>query len=143
MPVTSKFTSGIFDKRKSEQELRNAISRATRIFAAYVPQQQVQETHTGVLYKRASGAGFRRSHRASARGQRPAPDTGKLLKSTTHKMTGELTGEVTTVAKRGGFDYAAQLENKMGRPIQDHPKDIKKAQEILDREAIRALKKLG
>ena len=142
MPVSTKFTSKIFDKRAIEQELRNAISRATRAFAAYVPQQQINETHTGKLYKRAGGRGFSRSHRASARGQRPAPDTGKLLKSTTHKMTGELTGEVTTVAKRGGFDYAAQLE-KIGRPIQHAPSDRKKAQEILDREAERALKKLG
>ena len=142
MPVSTKFTSKIFDKRATEQELRNAISRATRAFAAYVPQQQINETHTGKLYTRAGGRGFSRSHRASARGQRPAPDTGKLLKSTQHKMTGELSGEVTTVAKRGGFDYAAQQE-KIGRPIQHAPSDHKKAQEMLDREAERALKKLG
>jgi hypothetical protein len=120
----------------------NAISKSIREFAAYVPDQQIKGKASGKLYKRSGGKNFRRSHRASAKGQRPAPDSGKLSRSTKHKMTGRLSGEVTTIAKSRNFDYASQLQEKMDRPIQNAPEDLKKAQEILDRNAEKAVKSL-
>ena len=57
-------------------------------------------------------------------------------------MTGALKGEVTTIAKSGGFDYAEHLQNKMDRPIQDALEDLKTAQKLLDKNAEDALNKL-
>jgi hypothetical protein len=142
MPTTIKLTSPIFDKSKRNQALSNAVGKTVREFAAYVPQQQAEGPHTGKVYRRKGGLGFRRSHRASATGQRPAPDTGKLLRSTKHKKTGQFSGEVTTIAKNKGFDYASQLQEKMNRPIQDAPEDLRQAQKMLDRNGEAAIKKL-
>lgn len=142
MPVEIKLGK-FFDKAKRHQVLSNAISKTTREFAAYVPQEQAESNASGHLYKRTGGKTFRRSHRASAKGQRPSPDTGKLIKSTRRKMTGTFSGEVTTIAKKGNFDYADQLQNKMDRPIQNAPKDLKKAQQLLDKNGEAALSKLS
>jgi len=130
-----KLNSGIFDKAKRNAAASSAVNKAAVEYARYVPEQQIESKPTGKLYKRKRGATFTRSHRASAKGQRPAIDTGKLLRSTKHKKTGPLTAEVTTVAKDKGFDYASRLENKMNRPIQNAPKDIKAAQSILNKNA--------
>lgn len=140
MPVTYTL-SGIFDNAKVKQAASNAISKTLVEFAAYVKKEQVESTPTGRLYRRKSGSNFRRSHRASAKGQRPAIDSGKLLNSTKKNKVSELKGEVTTIAKRDGFDYASQLE-KMGRHIQDDPKDIKKGEELLRKNVEAQLAKL-
>lgn len=142
MPTRINLGSGIFDKAKRRQATSNAISKTLVEYARYVPVQQIESKPTGKVYKRKGGRGFTRSHRASARGQRPAPDTGKLSRSTKHKKTGELKGEVTTIAKNKGFDYSAHLENDLGRPIQNAPADIKAAQDILIKNAEAAIAKL-
>lgn len=142
MPTTIKLTSGIFDKGKRNQAFENAVGKTVREFAAYVPEQQIKGPHTGKIRTKGHGRGFKHSHRASARGERPAPDSGKLLNSTKHKKTGAFSGEVTTVAKNKGFDYAAQLQEKLDRPIQDDPRDIKAGQEMLVRNAVAAIKSL-
>lgn len=142
MPVSIKLTSGIFDKSKRDAAASNAVSKSVREFAKYVPEQQIKGKASGKLYRRRGGKNFRRFHRASARGERPAVDTGKLSKSTRHKMTGKFSGEVTTIAKSGSFDYADQLQNKMDRPIQDAPEDIRTAQQILDKNGLAAMNKL-
>lgn len=141
MPVSIQLGQ-FFDKAKRDKAFSNAVSKTIREFAAYVPEQQIKSKASGKVYERRGGKNFRRFHRASARGQRPAPDTGKLSRSTKHRMTGQFSGEVTTIAKRGGFDYADQLQHKMDRPIQDAPEDLKKAQELLDKNAEAALSKL-
>lgn len=141
MPVTYKLGK-IFDKAALTRAASKAVEKSAKEFAAYVPEQQVRSTHSGRTYKRKSGKGFTRSHRASAKGERPAPDTFKLTKGTKAKMTGTLRAEVTTVAKNGSFDYASQLENKMGRHIQNAPEDLRKAQELLDKNGALELSKL-
>lgn len=142
MPVAITLTSPIFDKAKRHQSAGNAVGKTIREFAAYVPRQQVEGKPSGNVYRKGGGRGFRRSHRASAKGQRPAVDSGNLIRSTKHKKTGQLSGEVTTTAKRNGFDYASQLQNKMDRPIQDAPEDLKAAQEMLNRNGEAAMAKL-
>ena len=141
MPVDIKLGK-FFDKAQRDQAFSSAVSKTVREFAAYVPEQQIKSTPTGKTYKRKGGASFQRFHKASAKGQRPSPDTGKLTRSTRHKMTGKFSGEVTTVAKSKGFDYASQLQENMDRPIQDAPEDIRTAQRLLDKNAEAALNKL-
>jgi HK97 gp10 family phage protein len=69
---------------------------------------------TGRLYKRRTV-----SHRASAPGEAPASDTGRLVNSITAFNNGG--GEAMTIAGRGTVIYAAMLEfgtSKMGaRPF--------------------------
>jgi hypothetical protein len=142
MPVEIKL-SGFFDKTKRDNAASQAVKKSVREFARYVPEQQIKSKPSGKLYRRRGGKNFRRFHRASARGERPAVDTGKLSKSTKHKMTGTFSGEVETVARSNNFDYASQLENKMGRPIQNAKQDVREAQAILDKNAEREMRKLG
>lgn len=59
-------------------------------FVALAPQkvrirmrQKLGESKSGRLYSRKRGEGFRRSHRASAQGEAPATDSGKLGRSLT------------------------------------------------------------
>jgi hypothetical protein len=140
MPVTINFTSGIFDKAKRNAAATQAISKSVREFAKYVPEQQIKSKPSGRLYRRRGGKGFRRFHRASRSGQRPAVDTGKLTKSTKGRMTGQFKGQVVTYATNDGFDYASFLQFEMNRPIQID--DDKAAQEILDRNAEKEMAKL-
>lgn len=137
MPVTTKFTSAIFDKQKLRRALSGVPMKAAERFAEYVPEQQNKETHSGKV-RRYKG----KSHRASAKGERPAKLTGRLNRSTKAKKTGELKAEVTTIAKSKGFDYPAHLEGKMDRPIQNKPIDVKTAKRMLDEEAEKVLKRL-
>jgi hypothetical protein len=140
MPVEIKLGK-FFDKSKRDQACSNAVSKTVREFARYVPEQQIKSKPTGKLYRKKGGKGFRRYHRASRSGQRPAVDTGKLTKSTKGRMTGKLTGQVVTYATNDGFDYASFLQFEMNRPIQID--DDKVAQQMLDKNAEAALKNLA
>lgn len=137
MPVSVKL-GPIFDKAKLTQALSNAVTKTLVEYAEYVRTEQKESQPSGKVYRRKGGKGFRRSHRASAKGQRPAIDSGKLLNSTKHKKTGQLKGEVTTIAKSKGFDYAEHLQEKMGRPIQDD-RDAKVGEKMLKKNAEAAL----
>lgn len=141
MPVEIKLGK-FFDKSKRDSAVSSGIKKTIREFAAYVPEQQIKGKPSGKLSRRRGGKNFRRFHRASARGERPSPDSGKLTRSTKHKMTGTLSGEVTTIAKSGNFDYAEQLQEKMDRPIQNAKQDVKAAQNMLDKNVEAALSKL-
>lgn len=141
MPVEIKLGK-FFDKSKRDSAVSSGIKKTIREFAVYVPEQQIKGKPSGKLYKRRGGKNFRRFHRASARGEKPSPDSGKLTTSTKHKMTGTLSGEVTTIAKSGNFDYAEQLQEKMDRPIQNAKQDVKAAQNMLDKNVEAALSKL-
>lgn len=152
MPVTYKL-SGIFDKRKLNAALKEAMGKTLDEFAEYIPEQQRKSVPTGKLYKKGSFSGRNKIggvkasgrgtkvHRASARGQRPAIDTGKLNRSTKKKRLGAFKGEVTTVAKNKGFDYAEHLQEKMDRPIQDE-RDAKVGEKMLQANMEKALAKL-
>lgn len=140
MPRTViKLDSRIFDKTARSQDMSNAVSRAIKRFARYVPEQQEKSKPSGKTYKRRGGTSFRRSHRASTKGQRPAIDSGQLHGSTRAVKTGNFTGEVTTVAKSKGFDYAAQQE-KIGRHIQNKPEDTKMAEKMLAEEGEKVIR---
>jgi hypothetical protein len=134
-----KLDSLIFDKARREQALTAAVSKTTVQFAASTAEKMVEGPQTGILYGRRRGRDFTRSHRASAKGQRPAVDSGNLLHSIKHQMAGAFTGEVTTIVP-GPFDYAAQLQDKMSRPIQSD-EDAKEAETLLAANCKEALDK--
>lgn len=141
MPVSIKLDA-IFDKTKRDRAASGAVKKAAKRFTVYVPDQQKKSKATGKIRRRGSGRGFTHSHRASAKGQRPAIDSGKLLRGTKDKVISQFVVEVTTIAKREGFDYADHLQNKMDRPIQDAPEDLKAAQRMLDEEGEKAMRSL-
>jgi hypothetical protein len=142
MPVQIKL-GGFFDKAKRDAAASNAVRKAIREYARYVPEKQIKSKPTGKLYRRKGGKGFIRSHRASRSGQPPAVDTGKLIRSTVPRMLTNLKGQVVTFAMTpDGFDYASFLEFEMNRPMQHSPEDVKAAQEILDKHAAAEMGKL-
>jgi hypothetical protein len=128
MPVQIKLKAGIFDRVFRAKAVEAAVSLTAKQFAEYVPQQQIKSKPTGKTDRRKG-----RTHRASARGQRPAPDTFKLARSTKAKKIGTYSWEVTTAAKRDGFDYAEHLQEKMDRPIQNAPEDEKERERLFKR----------
>lgn len=106
------FNAPIFDTTK----LRDAGSRAVMIAARELRDRTKQNfldgPQTGRLYARRGGEGFRRFHRASARGERPAVDTGRLLNSVEANRLGDTTAEVVA-----SVPYASFLQDGLDRPI--------------------------
>ena len=94
------------------------VSRQARDFKNLTKRRIVESRPAGRLYARRSGPEFRRFHRASAKGQRPAIDTGRLLNSIESTRLTDLTYEVSV-----GVPYAGYLQNPM----------------ILDRQIFRAM----
>ena len=82
MPVSFKLDP-IFDKAKRDRILGEVPMKAAERFADYVPEQQNKEVHTGKV-RRIKG----KTHRSSAKGERPAKLSGKLNRSTKAKRLG-------------------------------------------------------
>lgn len=131
MKAYTHLNSDIFQDVPRRQAVSNLISRSARELKNLTKQRMVRSTPTGRLYARRGGSGFRRFHRASARGQRPAIDTGKLLNSIQSKTLGEF--KAATVAEA---PYAKYLQSeRLNRPILS-AKDRDEAQLKLNRDAI-------
>lgn len=73
--------------------------------------------HTGVLYPRKSGLGFRRFHRASARGERPAPDTTNLINSVESTKLSALRYSVFVDDAKAPYGKWLQNPEGLDRPI--------------------------
>ena len=152
MPVSVKLGK-FFDKRTMNAAIRDAVGKTLDEFVDYIKEEQVKSSPAGKLYKRGSFSGRNKIggvrasgkgtkiHRASAKGQRPAIDSGKLNRSTRKKRLGAFKGEVTTIAKNKGFDYAEHLQEKLDRPIQDE-RDRKVGEKMLADNVEKALAKL-
>lgn len=123
MRVTVELNAKIHDKRERVRVLGRVPGEAAKRHKDRTRRQMIEGPQTGNLYRRKNGPGFRRSHRASARGQRPAPDTFTLVNAVSDKRTGEMSAEVFIAERinpRNGAnasDYAEILQNNMGRPI--------------------------
>jgi HK97 gp10 family phage protein len=80
--------------------------------AVYAAAQQVStEAKKSILDGHATGRFYKRrsvTHRASAPGEAPASDTGRLVNSISSYALGD--GEAVSVAGRGTVAYAAMLE---------------------------------
>jgi hypothetical protein len=122
--------SKIFDKAFREQTVQNFVSRQARDFKVLTKQRIIESEPAGRDYARKRGAGFQRFHRASARGQRPAIDTGKLLNSIDDQMISPTVAEAFV-----GAEYAEFLQSeRLDRPIMDE-NDAQEAEAKMLRDA--------
>lgn len=134
--ITTSFQSKIF-KRERRQTIASFISRERRDFKNLTKRRIIDSKASGRLYRRKGGQGFKRSHRASARGQRPAIDSGKLLNSIQDKRRNDFSGEVFA-----GADYAKYLQSeKLNRPIMVDS-DVDEAQAKANRNGLATVKTL-
>lgn len=121
MPIVKtvvRFESDIFDPDRRVQILRNGNIRLAKRFKDVTRQAMIDETHTGILYQPRNpgqGAGFTRSHRASARGERPAPDTMNLVNSLGDESISDTEHKVFVDDSQA--PYAKWLQENMDRPI--------------------------
>lgn len=122
---TKLFTEGGKLTPQARLAISNALGRIAKDFKNLTRRRIVESVPLGRLYRRKSGAGFRRFHRASAVGQRPAIDTGTLLNAIDDARINEFTTEVFIAPKpnsRNGTKasvYAEYLQGKMKRRIMD------------------------
>lgn len=129
MSVTSHFDSAVFNRQKLRQAVASFIIRQTKDFKNLSKRRMIDSQASGRLYRRKKGVGFTRSHRASARGQRPAIDTGKLLNSINDRRIGDFSRIVSADA-----EYAPYLQSeRLGRRIMDD-RDTAEAQAKANRE---------
>lgn len=124
--TTVTLNAKIHDKAVRQQVLGRVPGLAAKRHKVRTRAKMFEGPQTGHIYRRKAsegGEGFTRAHRASARGQRPAPDTLTLVNAVTDERTGENSAEVFIAEKinpRNGAnasDYADILQNHLGRPI--------------------------
>src|SRR5688572_22737395 len=95
---TITLTSPIFDKAKRQAVIQRIVVKNAKQFKRKTVERMEQGPQTGKLYAQRRGFNFRRSHRASARGQRPAVQTGKLSRGIVDTKLGPATVEVASTA---------------------------------------------
>jgi hypothetical protein len=145
--TVTKLESKIFDTVIREQTMTTFVSQEIRDHKVLTQRQQIESQASGQLYPRRRGPGFRRFHRASAPGQRPAPDTLTLVNAISDQMTSDMTGEVYIAPnvnpenKQTADVYGAILQERLGRPISDDG-DAATAQQKMLRDANVMLLKL-
>ncbi len=133
--------SEIFDKALRVQAVEAFVGKQAKDFKALSKKRIVEEQHTGLTYGRKRGAGFRSLHRASARGERPAIDSGKLLNSIDDKQLSPTEAEVAVTATSNGFDYPGHLQEELDRPIMSE-QDVQEAEAKMLSDANDLLRKL-
>jgi hypothetical protein len=124
MPTTIKLDSKIFDKGVRRAAISSGIGKSAKVFKEATRRRQIEGKPSGKVYpKKKGGKGFGRAHRASRKGQRPAPDTGTLANATVDIKTGEFSVSVEIANKvnpengANAKDYAERLQGKMQRKI--------------------------
>lgn len=125
----------ILKKGKFKEAVKNVPINTAREFREGIRKKILSAKPSGVMYRRRSGKGFSRSHRASAKGQRFANDSGATLKSLTAQRTGELSASVQFESKTA--EYLIGMER-----IVISAQDEKEGQKLLDSNAAKAIKKL-
>lgn len=117
LKVQVNLTSGIFDSTKRQAALTRLVVKHAKQFKVSTVQKMEQGPQTGKLVSKRRGATFKRSHRPSRKGERPAKQTGKLAKGIQDKKLSVTSAEVVSTATERGFDYPEHLQSKMGRKI--------------------------
>jgi hypothetical protein len=133
---TLKLDSKIFDKAARRREFSQIVRTSAKEFRQAIRDKMINSPHTGRLYERRGGAGFRRRHQASRRGERPAPDTFRLVNSVVDAKTGEFSASVEVKA-----DYGEILQREHEREIMTE-NDVREAEQEFNRRAVDALRKL-
>lgn len=126
MRVLVSLKSPIFDKTKRRQVLSSFVSRQADDFKNVTKRRQIESKPAGKFYGRKTKsdvASRRLGHRASAKGQRPAIDSGNLVTAITSERRGENQAEVfiapltNALNKTPADKYAEILQNHLDRPI--------------------------
>lgn len=137
----------VHDRQERVRVLGRVPGRAAKRHKQRTRNKMIEGPHTGNLYRRKRGEGFTRFHRASARGQRPSPDTFTLVNAVTDERTGEMEARVFIAERinpRNGAnasDVAEILQNHLKRPIMSK-QDTKEAQRDQQQLAKKAIKEL-
>jgi hypothetical protein len=101
--------SAVFNDATVEEVISRMLNRVAKRFKNDRKQAMATDTHTGRIYSRGGGAGFRHYHQASARGQSPAIDTFNLTNSLKDEKTAGLSHRV----------YVDDLQAPYGKYLQD------------------------
>lgn len=118
MPV--ELTSPVWHELQRAEIVSRCLTRLAKRFKVERVEAMVAGPHTGILYKPAlggPGTGFNRFHRASARGQRPAPDTTNLINSVEDLKLATLQHAVYVDDAKAPYGKWLQDPTVLDRPI--------------------------
>lgn len=115
MPV--ELNSPVWNDPQRVDVVSRCLTRLAKRFKVERIGAMVAGPHTGVNYKRASGGGFQRFHRASARGERPAPDTTNLINSVEDLKLASLQHAVYVDDAKAPYAKWLQDAEVLDRPI--------------------------
>jgi hypothetical protein len=130
--ITTKVTleSKIFDKTVREQKRLSFVTQQAKEFKRLTQTRMIDSPAAGAIVDRRRvgrfGAGFERRHRRSARGQRPALETGTLVNAVDDRPIGPGIVEVfieprpNSETGKPASEYAEYLQSeRLNRPIMD------------------------
>jgi hypothetical protein len=139
-------TSQIFSPA-FRQALSAVPNKMAREFKQSTKDKMIRQSPQGKVYeKKKSGKGFKRFHKASAKGQRPQPDTLTLVNALSSQRTGEFSAlvdvknRINPENQEDARDYAEILENKLARQIMGKD-DVRVAQLYQDYEVEKVVSK--
>lgn len=118
MPVD--LNSPVWNDLQRAEVVSRCLTRLAKRFKTERVAAMVAGPHTGVLYKPklgGPGPGFNRFHRASARGERPAPDTTNLINSVEDLKLATLQHAVYVDDSKAPYGKWLQDPDVLDRPI--------------------------
>jgi len=123
-----KLDSGIFNRSELKRAISRVIVQTAKEFKQSTKDTMTDSPHTGKKYTRRGGDGFTRTHQASRRGERPAPDSGNLQNAIIDRRTGEFSVSVEIDEEVAA--YGDILQNKRQRKIMTED-DARIAEKVL------------
>lgn len=115
MPV--ELNSPVWNDPQRLDVVSRCLTRLAKRFKSERVAAMVAGPHTGVNYKRTGGGSFLRYHRASARGERPAPDTTNLINSVEDLKLASLQHAVYVDDSKAPYGKWLQDPDVLDRPI--------------------------
>lgn len=115
MPV--ELNSPVWNDLQRLDVISRCLTRLAKRFKTERVAAMVAGPHTGDIYKKGGGAGFQRFHRASARGERPAPDTTNLINSVEDLKLASLQHAVYVDDTKAPYGKWLQDPGVLDRPI--------------------------
>ncbi|HEX8289820.1 MAG TPA: hypothetical protein VF556_17695 [Pyrinomonadaceae bacterium] len=137
---TLKLDSKLFDETERKRILAAPVRQSAKEFKTDLKNKMIFGPHTGRETTRGkeSGDGFTRKHRASRRGERPAPDTNSLVNSIEDKPLSEFSAIVEVTKPYTDSSGEEVLQGKLGRKIMTS-EDVDEAEKKFNDRARRAL----
>lgn len=116
--MTVNLDSPIWDEAAREQIVSRGLTRIAKKFKQKTVTAMIEGVHTGAYYRPrlgGPGLGFTRLHHASARSERPSPDTLNLVNSVEDEKIAPLQHAV--FVNDAQAPYGKYLQFGMDRPI--------------------------